>query len=104
MRGRPRLSEYLTFASILPLMFGIGFQLPLIMVFLERMNLVSIQLFIDKWRIAVFIIAFASMMLTPPEPISMLMMMGPLVALYFLGILLCQWTSNKREVAAVPMV
>ncbi len=100
----PRLSEYLTFASILPLMFGIGFQLPLIMVFLERMNLVSVQLFIDKWRIAVFAISFIAMVLTPPEPISMMMMMGPMVALYFLGILLCKWTSNKREVAAVPSV
>ncbi len=100
----PRLSEYLTFASILPLMFGIGFQLPLIMVFLERMNIVSVQLFIDKWRISVFAISFVSMMLTPPEPISMMMMMGPMVALYFLGILLCKWTSNKREVAAVPSV
>ena len=100
----PRLSEYLTFASILPLMFGIGFQLPLIMVFLERMNLVSVKLFIEKWRIAVFAISFVSMMLTPPEPISMLMMMGPMVGLYFLGILLCKWTLNKREVAAVPSV
>lgn len=100
----PRLSEYLTFASILPLMFGIGFQLPLIMVFLERMNLVSIQLFVEKWRIAVFAISFISMILTPPEPISMMMMMGPMVTLYFLGILLCKWTSNKREVAPVPSV
>ncbi len=100
----PRLSEYLTFASILPLMFGIGFQLPLIMVFLERMNIVSVQVFIDKWRISVFAISFISMMLTPPEPISMIMMMGPMVALYFMGILLCQWTSNKREVADVPSV
>ena len=100
----PRLSEYLTFASILPLMFGIGFQLPLIMVFAERMNLVTTQMFIEKWRIAVFAISFISMLLTPPEPISMMMMMGPMVALYFLGILLCKWTSNKREVAAVPSV
>ena len=100
----PRLSEYLTFASILPLMFGIGFQLPLIMVFVERMNLVTTQMFIEKWRIAVFAISFISMLLTPPEPISMLMMMGPMVALYFLGILLCKWTSQKRDVAAVPSV
>ena len=100
----PRLSEYLSFASILPLMFGIGFQLPLIMVFLERMNLLSIQVFIEKWRIAVFVISFISMILTPPEPISMMMMMGPMVTLYFLGILLCKWTSNKREVAPVPSV
>ncbi len=100
----PRLSEYLTFASILPLMFGIGFQLPLVMVFLERMNLVAVHVYIEKWRIAVFAISFISMILTPPEPISMMMMMGPMVGLYFLGILLCKWTSNKREVAAVPSV
>lgn len=104
VRLDPRLSEYLTFASILPLMFGIGFQLPLIMVFLERMNIVSIQVFIEKWRIAVFGISFISMLLTPPEPISMMMMMGPMVCLYFLGILLCKWTSSKRDVAPVPSV
>lgn len=104
VRLDPRLSEYLTFASILPLMFGIGFQLPLIMVFLERMNIVSIQVFIDKWRISVFAISFISMMLTPPEPISMIMMMGPMVCLYFLGIFLCKWTSSKRDVAPVPTV
>ncbi len=104
VKMEPRLSEYLSFASILPLMFGIGFQLPLIMVFLERMNLVSIQVFVEKWRIAVFIISFISMILTPPEPISMMMMMGPMVTLYFMGILLCKWTSNKREVTPVPSV
>jgi len=104
VRLDPRLSEYLTFASILPLMFGIGFQLPLIMVFLERMNIVSIQVFIEKWRIAVFAISFISMLLTPPEPISMMMMMGPMVCLYFMGILLCKWTSSKRDVAPVPSV
>jgi len=100
----PRLSEYLSLASMMPLMFGIGFQLPLIMVFLERMNIVSIQVFIEKWRIAVFAISFISMIFTPPEPISMMLMMGPMVTLYFLGILLCKWTSNKREVAPVPSV
>lgn len=100
----PRLSEYLSLASMMPLMFGIGFQLPLIMVFLERMNIVSIQVFVEKWRIAVFAISFISMVFTPPEPISMMMMMGPMVTLYFLGILLCKWTSNKREVAPVPSV
>lgn len=100
----PRLSEYITFASILPLMFGIGFQLPLLMVFLERMNVVSIKVFTDNWRMSVFAIACISMLLTPPEPISMLMMMGPMVLLYFLGIFLCKWTSSKREVAAVPSV
>lgn len=104
LKLEPRLSEYLSLASILPLMFGIGFQLPLIMVFLERMNLVSVQVFVEKWRIAVFAISFIAMILTPPEPISMMLMMGPMVTLYFLGILLCKWTSNKRDVAPVPSV
>ncbi len=104
VRLDPRLSDYITFATILPLMFGIGFQLPLVMVFLERVNIVSVKVFTDNWRMSVFAIACVSMLLTPPEPISMMMMMGPMVLLYFLGILLCKWTSNKREVAAVPSV
>ena len=46
--------------------------------------------------------AFLSMLLTPtPDPMSMMMMMAPLLALYELGILLCVYTATKEAAAEV---
>ncbi len=85
-----RLSEWVTFAVILPLMFGISFQLPLVMVFLNRLNIITEQLYREQRRMAILVIAFVSIMLTPSDPTSMLLMMFPLLFLYELGILLCK--------------
>ena len=46
-------------------------------------------------------IAVISMILTPtPDPMTMLLMMAPLLVLYGLGIVLCHWTAAKKTVAA----
>ncbi|MEP3478274.1 MAG: twin-arginine translocase subunit TatC [Fuerstiella sp.] len=87
---RPRLSEYISFALLLPVMFGISFQLPLVMLLIERIGIITVEGFIKNWRMAVLIIAVASMLLTPSDPSSMLLMMFPLIILYFGGIMLCK--------------
>ena len=87
---RPRLSEYISFALLLPVMFGISFQLPLVMLLIERIGIITVEGFVKNWRMAVLIIAVASMLLTPSDPSSMLLMMFPLIFLYFGGIMLCK--------------
>jgi len=87
----PRISEWLSFVLILPLGFGIGFQLPLVMLFLERIGLMTIKAYWQQWRVAVLVIAVVAMILTPPDPYSMSLMGAPLVLLYFGGILLCKF-------------
>ena len=94
-----RISEWISFAVMLPLMFGISFQLPLAMLFLAKINVFSLQVYIAQWRMAVLAIAVLSMLLTPtPDPMSMLLMMAPLLLLYGLGIAFCYWTSPKASV------
>ncbi|MFM7925183.1 MAG: twin-arginine translocase subunit TatC, partial [Planctomycetaceae bacterium] len=89
---QPRLSEYISMAMLMPLLFGVSFQLPLVMVFLERIGVCSVQTYKENWRIAVLAISIASMLLTAsPDPWSMLLMMFPLLFLYVLGIYLCQF-------------
>jgi sec-independent protein translocase protein TatC len=91
-----RISEWISFAIMLPLMFGLSFQLPLIMLFLAKINVVTVEQFLAQWRIAVMVIAVLSMLLTPtPDPLTMIMMMVPLLLLYALGIGLCMWTKAK---------
>ena len=94
-----RISEWLGFAIFLPVGFGIAFQLPLVMLFLERIGMYTVKSYVSKWRIAVLVIAVLSMLLTPADPMSMLLMGVPLTGLYFGGILLCRFFP-RREAAA----
>jgi sec-independent protein translocase protein TatC len=91
----PRISDWLNFVLIMPLGFGISFQLPLVMLFLERIGIFSTITYVSSWRIAVLVIAFLSMILTPSDPYSMILMGAPLIALYFFGILLCRWMPRR---------
>lgn len=96
----PRISEWLSFVLLLPLGFGISFQLPLVMLFLERIHVMNVGIYLSKWRIAVLMMAIGSMVLSPGgDPYSMMMMLVPLVGLYFGGIALCKWlpTNGPRE-------
>ena len=94
----PQISEWIGFVLILPLGFGISFQLPLVMLFLERINIFSVEVYKEKWRIAVLVIAVLSMFLTPADPGSMLLMGIPLVILYFGGIALCHYMPRSTTV------
>lgn len=86
----PRISDWMSFVLLLPLGFGLSFQLPLVMVALERIGIFTTDAYLSKWRIAVVVIFAVSMFLTPADPGSMLMMALPLSVLYFLGIWLCK--------------
>ncbi|GAB5443328.1 MAG: twin-arginine translocase subunit TatC [Fuerstiella sp.] len=94
---QPRLSEYINLVLLLPVMFGISFQLPLVMLFLERIGIMTVDGYKQNWRMAILIISIASMLLTPSDPTSMMLMMVPLVFLYFGGILLCQFRPNQAD-------
>lgn len=97
----PRISEWMSFVLFLPLGFGLAFQLPLVMLFAQRIGLIPVDVFVKKWRIAVVVIFILSMFLTPADPISMLLMAGPLCFLYVTGIIFCKYMpGNKNPFAA----
>jgi sec-independent protein translocase protein TatC len=91
-----RLSEWISFAVMLPLLFGVSFQLPLVMLFLNQLSIADTELYRSKRRVAILVIAILSMMLTPADPASMVLMMLPLIVLYELGIWLCQYMTNRN--------
>jgi len=93
----PRISEWVGFVLTLPIGFGVAFQLPLVMLFLNRIGLVTVDMFVEKWRIAILVIFVISMLLTPADPISMMLMAVPLTFLYFLGVGMCKWMPKGRN-------
>jgi len=93
----PRIGEWLSFVLILPLGFGISFQLPLVMLFLNRIGVASLDLFVQQWRVAILIICVVSMVLTPADPISMMLMAAPLCFLYLIGLIMCRFMPRGRN-------
>ena len=96
----PRITDWLSFVLVLPLGFGISFQLPLVMLFLERIGVFSVASYLSQWRIAVLVIFVLSMVLTPSDPYSLLLMAIPLTGLYFGGILLCRMLPRRATFEA----
>lgn len=95
-----RLSEWISFAILLPVLFGVSFQLPLVMLFLERISVFEANDYQQKRRMAIFVISIISMLLTPADPMSMMLMMIPLLVLYELGILMCRHAAAKTPFEA----
>jgi sec-independent protein translocase protein TatC len=67
------------------------------MLFINRIGLVSVETYIGQWRVAILTIFIVAMVLTPADPISMLLMAGPLCFLYLLGILMCKYMPRGRS-------
>jgi sec-independent protein translocase protein TatC len=93
-----RINEWMSFALLLPLAFGVSFQLPLVMLFLERIGLFTVNTYLSSWRMAVLAIFVLALLLTPSgDPASMCLMACPLTVLYFGGVLLCKVFPRGRR-------
>jgi sec-independent protein translocase protein TatC len=94
-----RLNEWLGFAILLPLVFGLSFQTPLIMLFLGKVGIMDADSFRRKRRIAWFVIAIFAAIVTPSDPWSMILLMIPMWGLYELGILMVAYSAPPPEPA-----
>ena len=99
----PRISEWLGFVLFLPLGFGISFQLPLIMLFLNRIGIFQASDYLAYWRVAVLVVFVIAGVVTPPDPYSMSLLALPLTGLYFGGILLCKYMPKGRSLLDPPL-
>ncbi len=94
------IKEYLTFTLRLTLAFGVVFELPVLSFFLARLGIVTPAL-MRKFRIyAIFMIAVLAAFITPPDAITMIMLLVPLVLLYELSIWVAAIGRRRAERAA----
>jgi sec-independent protein translocase protein TatC len=93
-----RLNEWLSFAILMPLVFGLSFQTPLVMLFLAKVRIFTSETFRAKRRMAWFIMAIISAVIVPSSDLlSMFWMWMPMCALYELGIVLARFAERSRE-------
>jgi sec-independent protein translocase protein TatC len=93
-----RLNEWLGFAIFMPVLFGISFQTPLVMLFVQRMGIMSVDSFRRGRRMAFFLLTlFAAIAVPSTDVLSILFLLIPMCLLYELGIWLCVWVPKRPE-------
>lgn len=79
------VSDYMNLITTLMLVFGISFQMPILMMLLAKAGILRSKTMLAGWRYAVVGIALFAAFATPPDPISQLLLGGALLLLYFLS-------------------
>jgi len=87
---------YFAFAAQILIAFGLVTELPLVVVILAALGLVTPQFLARNRRYAIALSAGAAALLTPPDAVSMLLMMVPLMLLYEVSIW-CAWVVTRRR-------
>jgi len=95
----PGVGNYLTFVTRFLFGFGTAFLLPILLMILERAGIVTREQLAKSRRYAIVASAAVAAVLTPPDVVSMLMLLVPLYGLYELAILairLTHWREARR--------
>lgn len=97
-RASWNVRAYFGFTVGVMLWMGAAFETPLIMAMLARLGIASPTAMARQWRYAFVGIAIIAAVITPTiDPLNMALVMGPLLALYFLGVLFARLTYRPRN-------
>jgi sec-independent protein translocase protein TatC len=90
------LTSYINFILRLTLIFGVAFQLPIAIVFAEKMGLVDVEMLTSIRKFVIVGLLIVSAMATPPDVVSQLALAIPLYILYEGSIVACRLTRKKE--------
>jgi sec-independent protein translocase protein TatC len=99
--------EYFGFALQVVVAFGAIFEIPLVLLLLVYLNVISASFLARNRRIAIAGNAFLSMLLSPPDLVSMTLMMIPVQLLFEITVVIARLMERrrvKREASAAAEV
>ncbi|MCU1396835.1 MAG: tatC [Ilumatobacteraceae bacterium] len=95
-----QISKYVSLVGLMVAAYGIGFEFPVFLVFLQLVGVVTPQTLLKQWRYAIMIIFVLAGVITPSgDPISMLALAIPMTVFYLVSIgigLILQRRKRKR--------
>ena len=81
--------EFVSLVTLIVLAFGFSFLFPVVLVFLELVNLVTPRQLLSRWRYAIVTIFVIAAVITPSQdPFTLLAMAIPMIIFYFISILI----------------
>lgn len=99
IRPMLNISDYLSFVIFMALGIGFVFELPVFFAILAMLGIIDADFLIKSRRYAIVAMAIVSAVITPsPDPISMFMVLIPLVILYEISILVVRLIARREEV------
>lgn len=99
IRTLPSMREYLDFSTKLLFIFGLVFELPVVLASLARLGIVSVD-YLKRNRKYAVILAFVVGAFLTPDVVSMMLMAMPLMVLYEIGIFGAKIVSRRKAAEA----
>jgi len=93
------VNEYLGFVTMLILVFGLIFELPILALFLTKIGLLTPAFMRHYRRHGIVGMVILSAVVTPPDVFTQLLLAGPLILLYEISILISAAVYKKQEVS-----
>lgn len=82
-----QISKYVNLVVAMIAAFGLGFEFPVLLVFLQLVGVLTPAQLLRQWRMAIMVIFVAAAVITPSgDPISLLFLSVPMCVLYFVAV------------------
>lgn len=102
IRQQWAVGKYISFVTDLIFWVGVSFEAPLLIFFLAKLRIVSARMLWRNFRYAIIAIAILAALITPTTDLfNMALLMGPLIALYLIGVVLA-WVARRGEKSHPP--
>jgi sec-independent protein translocase protein TatC len=98
-----QVSKYVRLVTLMAFAFGVGFQFPVLLVFLQLVGVLTPQQLLGAWRYAILGIVVAAAVITPSgDPISLTALAAPMLVLYFVAIGVGLIAQRRSRAASAP--
>ncbi|MCW1884425.1 twin-arginine translocase subunit TatC [Luteolibacter flavescens] len=95
-----RIGEYITFATQFTLLFGLSFELPVVVMVLVKIGLLSYEAMSRTRSYAILAIVVIAAVITPtPDAFTLCLMAAPMIVLYEICIWLAWYDAKKQRKA-----
>jgi sec-independent protein translocase protein TatC len=92
------IQAYIDFVVQITLAFGVGFELPIVILALGKLGIVNAAMLSKFRKHAVLVIAILAAIITPtPDLLTMSFMFVPMYILFEISIVVCRWVENPPE-------
>ena len=99
-----QVSKYISLVGLMVAAFGIAFEFPVLLVFLQLVGVLTPQTLMKQWRYAIVIIFVLAAVITPSgDPYSMMALAIPMAIFYLISVVIgriAQKRKQSREAAA----
>ncbi len=95
--GPLEVTAYISFVTSMLLLFGVGFEFPLVLLMLNFTGVVTAKRLLSWWRVMVFLCtAFAAVATPDPGPFGMILLAAAMTTLYFIAVGVA-FINDKRK-------